>query len=53
MVLGVEAEPREVLVGGRQANGSVEVSVRELNRQMRGIRYQLELISRQLGQTTT
>ena len=31
MVPGVEAKPREVLVGDHQANGSIEVGVRELN----------------------
>ena len=48
MVPGVEAKPREVPVGDHQANGSIEVGVRELKRQMRAIRYQLES---NLGQT--
>ena len=43
MVPGVEAKPRECPVGDHQANGSIEVGVRELKRQMRAIRYQLEL----------
>ena len=42
MVPGVEAKPREVPVGDHQANGSIEVGVRELKRQMRAIRYQLK-----------
>ena len=43
MVPGVEAKPREVPVGDHQANGFIEVGVRELKRQMRAIRYQLEI----------
>ena len=42
MVPGVESKSREVPVGDHQANGSIEVGVRELKRQMRSIRYQLE-----------
>ena len=47
MVPGVEAKPREAPVGDHQANGSIEVGVRELKRQMRAIRYPFELNSRQ------
>ena len=43
MVPEVEAVPRECPVGDHQANGSIEVGVRDLKRQMRAIRYQLEL----------
>ena len=40
----VEAKLRECPVGDHQANGSIEVGVRELKRQTRAIRYQLDLI---------
>ena len=42
MAPGVEAKPREVPVGDHQANGSIEVGVRELKRHTRGMRYQFE-----------
>jgi len=38
----VEVVPKTVPVGDHQANGSIESAVRELKRQMRAIRYQLE-----------
>ena len=38
----VEAVPRECPVGDHQANGDIEVGVRELKRQMRAIRLSLE-----------
>ena len=40
--VGVEAIPRECPVGDHQANGDIESTVRELKRQMRAIRAQLE-----------
>ncbi len=43
---GVEMVPRSCPVGDHQANGDVEVSVREIKRQMRAVRYELE---RKLG----
>lgn len=43
MVPDVESKPREYPVGDRQANGSIEVGVRELRRQSQVNRYQLEL----------
>ena len=39
---GVEAVPQSCPVGDHAANGSIEVGVRELKRQMRALRLALE-----------
>ena len=46
-VVGAEAIPRGCPVGDHQANGDIESAVRELKRQMRAIRAQLEAKLRQ------
>ena len=43
---GVEAQPKECPVGDHQANGDIEVGIREIKRQMRALRLALE---RKLG----